>query len=113
MVRPCGECPFRTDHPGYLGAERMRDIAGGILKDDYSFFTCHMTPCVAKDEHGEEYEVPETLQQCAGSAIFLLLNGRPNILTRIGQQLNQGNARKLDLTAPVASTLKEIVDHHS
>jgi hypothetical protein len=29
LVRPCGDCPFRSDKRAYLRPERVREILGG------------------------------------------------------------------------------------
>lgn len=67
VLKPCANCPFRTDKPtqkGWLGEERAREISDAILKENKTF-TCHKT--LNKKAHSH----------CAG-ALILLKHDRKN-----------------------------------
>lgn len=42
LKRPCKDCPFRSDIPGYLTKARAREIIDGITRGQATF-SCHKT----------------------------------------------------------------------
>jgi hypothetical protein len=103
LVRPCAECPFRNDRPGYLTRERVTHIVSSLLHD--ASFTCHKTTRFSDDgkcvPHSDE-------QHCAGAAIFLERQDRPNQWMRWMERLGAYDRSKLDMEAPVFETLDEM-----
>jgi hypothetical protein len=106
LVRPCGDCPFRSDRPAYLRPERVRQILGagkGRRWWPASSFPCHNTIVYgdADDDGNSKTTVPPTAQQCAGVMIILTREGRPNDAMQIAERFGMFDPRKLDMTAPV------------
>lgn len=99
LVRPCKDCPFRSDIPGYLSAARVREIVDAITRQQGTF-TCHKTN---KFEDGETIETRDS-QHCAGALIFLERLGRPNQMMRIAERLGGYDHTKLDMDSPVFKT---------
>ena len=95
LIRPCDNCPFRSDKVAYLSEERVREICDSLLCD--MTFSCHKTN--SYDDDG----VVETKdsQHCAGALIFLERINRPNQLMRIAERLGFYDRRGLDMSAPV------------
>lgn len=111
MVRPCTNCPFRTDClEGWLGGNRAEEIADGITVGDQTF-ACHETT-QHDDEDGAHIPTREE-QHCAGAMILLEKLEQPNQLMRISERLHGYDMRKLDMTAPVFDDVDEFVAHHS
>lgn len=100
LVRPCKDCPFRTDVTPYLTARRVREITGALIRRDQTF-ACHKT--IKSDEDGDTYATGES-QHCAGATIMLERLGRPNQMMRIAERLRVYDRSKLDLAAPVYAT---------
>jgi len=116
LVRPCGNCPFRTDVHPYINAARVREILGGGKGRDHwpcVSFPCHKT--IDYDvEDGERAHIPPDAQQCAGVMIILTRDGRPNQAMQLGERLLGADFSKLDMTAPVyASTQAAITAHET
>lgn len=99
LVAPCKECPFRTDRPGYLRAERVEEITDALLSDHT--FQCHKTLDLPYDQH----------QHCAGATIFCEANERPNQLMRIMERLGFYDRSKLKMDSPVFTDAGEMMDH--
>lgn len=115
LRRPCPDCPFRVDEPGYLRTARAADIVNGLLSDDWSAFACHKTTVVAEDpETGlmDRVRTPDT-QHCAGAMIFLLHNDSPSVGMRMQAAMGLFDYDELDMDAPVARTAQEFIDHHA
>ncbi len=107
MVRPCENCPFRTDClEGWLN--RAPEIARGIV-DQQGTFACHET--TEFDDEGEHDQSPDE-QHCAGALILLEKIGKPNQMMRISERLGLYDHRKLDMQAPVFGSVREFVKHH-
>lgn len=96
LVRPCANCPFRSDRPGYLTAERVESIINAITREQRTF-SCHKTN---RFEDGEAVETANS-QHCAGALIFLERMEAPNQLMRIAERLGFYDRTKLDMDAPV------------
>ena len=105
LRRPCPHCPFRSDRPGFLRRDRAREIADSLKTG--ATFSCHAT-----NEFDEEGEAVEEGQHCAGAAIVLEKEGRPNQLMRISERIGFYDRTKLDMEAPVFDSLRAFVAHH-
>lgn len=111
LVRPCAKCPFRTDIPGYLAADRMEEIIDALYSG--ATFTCHETTVeIEDDEDGEMVDGPNA-QHCAGALIFLEHQERPNQLMRISERLGFYNREKLEMDSPVPDCEYELIEHHA
>lgn len=116
LTRPCSNCPFRTDVPGYLRQSRAEEIVEALTQG-CSYFTCHKTTVTVELEDGEEDTVDgPRAQHCAGALIMLEKMGAPSQLMRIYERFNSdGNGydpKKLDMDAPVFDDADAFVDHH-
>lgn len=100
LIRPCKECPFRTDVIAYLSAYRAREICRAITKEQQTFI-CHKT--TTYDDDGELIQSAFG-QHCAGALIFLERRNRPNQMMRIAERIGIYDRTKLDMTAPVYET---------
>ena len=108
LVRPCKNCPFRTDcTPAWLGRARAADIAESLLAE--ASFSCHETN--GFDDEGETIETSES-QHCAGAMILLEHLKRPNQWMRWMERLGFYDQAKMDMTAPVFTTVDDFVRHH-
>jgi hypothetical protein len=110
LVRPCGDCPFRSDKPGYLKPERIRSILGGGHGRAHwpaVSFPCHKTIDYVGDDRAV---IPPTAQQCAGVMIILTREGRPNDAMQIAQRLGLWNPSRLDMEAPVHRSVREAME---
>ncbi len=108
LVRPCADCPFRSDRPGYLRADRVRGILGGGKGRHWwpaVSFPCHKTIDYA--ETGTM--IPPSAQQCAGLMIILHRENRPNDAMQIAQRLGLWNPAKLDMSAPVYASTDDAI----
>lgn len=100
LVRPCGDCPFRSDKPAYLRPERVREILGG--GEGRAWWPACSFPCHKTIEYHEDgTTIPPSAQQCAGVMIILYRERRPNDAMQIGERFGFFNPSRLDLTAPV------------
>lgn len=112
MTRPCAQCPFRHDMPGYLTEARVREITDALLHRDQCF-PCHKTTVSVDGEDGfATREATDASQHCAGATIFLELQERPNQLMRIFERFGGYDRRKLDMNAPVFDNADWMAEHH-
>jgi len=102
LIRPCKDCPFRTDVRPYLTPGRCDEILNAIITEQRTF-SCHETTGVKGGKKVEE-------QHCAGAAILLEKIKRPNQMMRIAERLNMYDYRKLDMTAPVYDSPGDMQD---
>lgn len=113
MSAPCQHCPFRKDITGYLTAGRVREIVKSVLSQQS--FPCHKTTEFedAEDEDGsyDRRVNTEDEEQCAGAEIFAAKHGTSSQMSRIAGRLGMQMA-KLDMTAPVCGSLKEMLAVH-
>jgi hypothetical protein len=110
LVRPCGDCPFRSDRLAYIRAERVREILGGGKGKKWwpaSSFPCHKT---IEYGEGDRAHIPQTAQQCAGVMIILHREGRHNDAMQLGERFGMWDPSRLDLTAPVHATTEAAID---
>lgn len=98
LTKPCKECPFRSDRPGYLHPERVEEITDALMSDHT--FQCHKTIKSGVDD-----------QHCAGALIFLEANERPNQMMRIMERLGAYDRSKLDMNLPVFTDADEMIAH--
>lgn len=111
LSKPCANCPFRNDIPGYLARERVIEIAESVLNQQS--FPCHKTTV---EDDGDEAvgELVSTAdsEQCAGAEIFAAFHGRSSQMARIAERLGLPVAR-LDMTSPVCRSVTEMKKVHS
>lgn len=84
VAAPCGKCPFRTDVPIYLRAERREQIARSLLVDGADFH-CHEH--TVYDDESEQMEVGVDSPMCAGAAKALLNRGGSTNTMRVVERL--------------------------
>lgn len=112
LVRPCAECPFRNDRPGYLRKSRAAGLYRAIAVDDQTF-TCHKTLDYDKcdDDGNPGRRDDKDDQHCAGALIMLekIRATSGNQMLRIAQGLGIYDPAGLDLTAPVCSSREEFI----
>lgn len=102
MTTPCPECPFRNDIPAYLRAERVREIARSLERAE---FPCHKT--TTTNDEGEHVRT-DNETHCAGALILLEKIDRPSQMMRIARQLKIYDPAKLDMSAPVFGSFREM-----
>jgi hypothetical protein len=103
LIRPCKDCPFRSDIPGFLTKARVREIIDGITRGQATF-TCHKTN--EFDDSGT-VETKDS-QHCAGALIFLERLDQPNQMMRWMERIGVYDRSKLDMESPV-HTAKSMV----
>lgn len=105
LVRPCKDCPFRSDIRAYLTPGRAREILTSIT-DQQKTFSCHKA-----NQFGEDGEARETKlsQHCAGALIMLERLERPNQMMRIAERIGIYDRTKLDMESPVYRTPSEMI----
>jgi len=79
---PCRDCPFRQDILGFLGEQRAQQIADD-LRNDQTVFHCHKTVEYDGADDGDSRPDVSAAQHCAGAAIVLWKEHRPNIAMRL------------------------------
>ena len=99
LIRPCVNCPFRCDRPGFLTQERARDIANEVLCGTGNF-PCHKT-LDYNVEDGEPPRETEHTQMCAGALIFAEHCEAWGQMIRIVMRLGLYDPNKLDMASPV------------
>jgi hypothetical protein len=105
LIRPCDNCPFRTDLQSgpYIRAGMVRDVLGSPDGRGEEFFpafsfACHKTIDYSRGNAGR---VHRKSQHCAGAAIILMRENKPNGAMQLAQRLLDWDPSKLDMTAPV------------
>lgn len=106
MTSPCSQCPFLKSN-GYLTKARAKEIGTALLAG--KTFSCHKTNSF--DGEGDPVETEDT-QHCAGALIFLECQGRPNQMMRWMERIGYYDREKLNMLAPVARNLRELVAQH-
>jgi hypothetical protein len=91
LVRPCGDCPFRSDNPFSLSRERVLEILGDV--NDRQWWPAASFPC-----------------QCAGVMAILHRERRWNQAMQIAQRLGMWDPMKLDQTAPFYESTDAAID---
>jgi hypothetical protein len=108
LVRPCPQCPFRTDIESYLRGDRAVEIAHSLARG--AEFPCHKTTVNDPEDESERMATTDS-QWCAGALIALERSDAPNQAMRIAERLGLYDASKLDMGAPVG-TLYDFQCHH-
>ena len=118
MVRPCGQCPFRTDDTAIRFANRER--AEEIEESAYRHgFPCHTTAeLVEQDDDplsGQEgYQFGEDTQHCAG---YILMSFKSGYDTWPGIDNDEDLAERLqnqiDWKAPVFDNAEDFFEANS
>ena len=104
LIRPCENCPFRSDKLFPLHSERAKEIAKHLLENDGSF-SCHKT--IDYGHYDEFEETPDSLRDldnesfCAGALIILAKEGSPNRIPRIAAFFEEFEPSKLDMDSSV------------
>lgn len=111
MTAPCVNCPFRREGFIPLRAERVEEIAEGMLCTQGATFACHKT--TGHDDDGET-TIEADSQHCGGALIFAEKNGNATQMMRICERLGMYDAHKL---APnydlVFDDLDEMLEAHA
>jgi hypothetical protein len=110
LKRPCKNCPFRTDVPGYLCRARAQEIAESLAQG--AVFPCHET--TVEDPTSDGGELIATLDSgfCAGALITMERSGGANQVMRVAERVGVYEREKLDMYAPVHASLFAFVEHH-
>lgn len=111
LVRPCGNCPFRSDQHFGLAPGRVRGILGGGARREWwpaPSFPCHKTVAYGAGPNGRDL-IPPTAQQCAGVMIILTREGRPNDAMQIAQRFGLFDPAGLDMAAPVFTSTEAAI----
>lgn len=102
MTTPCDLCPFRNDEKRlYVHPSRLLEMAAGE-------FCCHKTGEHYEDDEVSEIRPTKNSQHCAGALIFCEHTNQPHQMMRIAERLGMYDRRKLDMTAPVFSSSREV-----
>lgn len=109
LVRPCPQCPFRTDVGAYLRGDRAVEIAQSLARG--ADFPCHKTTVTDPDDESQRAATGES-QFCAGALIALERSDAPNQAMRFAERLGLYDPSKLDMDAPVG-TLYDFQCHHA
>lgn len=104
LKRPCKDCPFRRDVPGYLRPGRMEEILASL---DRGTFPCHKTTGADGRPEFAEHSV------CAGSLVFLQKSGTDSFIVRLAQGLKLYDPSGMDLESPVFDNAGDLCRHHS
>lgn len=108
LVRPCPECPFRTDClSGWLGEDRAVEIVNALSADHT--FSCHKT--LGETDEGETVTVTDS-EHCAGAMVMLERVERPNQMMRIAERLGMYDHTRLDMESPVFDDFEDFISHH-
>jgi hypothetical protein len=106
LIKPCKNCPFRTDIRPFLNRERAEEIIESLFEKDQSF-PCHKTVDYSHDDGGRTTKESE---HCAGALILLEHQDRHNQMMRIAERLGLYDRRKLDMTSPVFDDPDDFID---
>lgn len=110
LIRPCRDCPFRTDGAGVLVRPgHAREIVKSLVGRGEPF-SCHKT--VVYEDFDDGPEVVAADEVCAGAMLLLSAIDRPNTLMQLGQRLGFFDPAKLDLSAPSCRTVEEFLALH-
>ena len=109
LVRPCGECPFRTDRPPFIRAGKVREVLGGAKAWPSVSFACHKTVDYGRGNKGR---VRPNSQHCAGAAIVLMRDGQPNQAMQLAERLLAVDWGRLDMTSPVYASREAAIAAH-
>ncbi len=101
-LRPCSNCPFRTDKDFSLHPRRRQEIAQALLNDQV--FLCH-----------KQLRLPTPDRRpCVGSA--MVLDKEQGVMSNLAYRLHirfNGFSNRYDDNVPVFNSLKEFAEHES
>lgn len=109
LKRPCTNCPFRKDRPmqrGWLGYDRAKEIAQGVLQENWDF-RCHKT-----------LHKPRNQQSMCAGALQMLHNATRkespfgNQIVQIAERMGHYDPSKQDTSIPVFATIEEMAEFH-
>lgn len=83
VKKPCANCPFKREGAIELREGRLAQIARELMANDQTPFLCHKT--VYRSGSKACHDRGESV--CAGSMIFLLKAGAPNVAMRMAAAL--------------------------
>lgn len=108
LVRPCADCPFRSDKPFYLPAERIQEIREST---DVFPFSCHNTVDYGDedDDQGDEGGQADR-SHCAGALILREKLGQSSIVMRLAHRLGLYAPERLEMDAPVYDTWDAMIE---
>lgn len=112
LRRPCAECPFRNDRPGYLRPSRAASLFDALTVEGVTF-TCHKTldysNCDEEGNPGKREDKDD--QHCAGALIMLekAKLTSANQMLRIAQGLGIYDPKGLDLDSPICGSREEFL----
>ena len=117
MVRPCANCPFRTDETAIRFADRER--AEEIEESAYRYgFPCHTTGEYIEDDDGygeqDGFHFGEAGQHCIGYIIMCFQNGY-DTWPGIGNDEELANRlqQQVDWKAPVFDNIEAFLEANS
>lgn len=113
LVRPCGNCPFRTDlgFSFHFRPRRGQEILNSFLRHDGTF-ACHKTLGKRAEDEDETITINEDAQHCAGALILdrkLSGTGSASLVIRLAILAEIYDPERLDMTAPVVDTEAEFI----
>lgn len=106
LVRPCENCPFRTDVRPYLKPDRIQEMEEALVRGE---FHCHKTLDYSQIEDWEDEPGDEKAQHCAGALILLEKIDRPSQMMRICERLGLYHPEKLDMSSPVYDSWEDMI----
>lgn len=106
LTRPCPDCPFRTDIRFVLTPARVVALLEGIFQEGQTF-TCHNASqgCWREDT----YLPSQGDQHCAGALLLIQWEDVGHRMTQLAQQLGLYDPSRLDMGAPVFSTVEAML----
>lgn len=112
LRQPCENCPFRTDVPKYLSADRVKGIADSLR--DGSTFPCHKTTVLSEvdDEGREDLVEASTSAMCAGALITMEREDFANQIMRTCERLGSYDKTRLKMDSPVYDGLSQWVNSY-
>jgi hypothetical protein len=109
MLKPCNNCPFRSDKPFYgLSKERKKEIVASLMGD--GSFHCHET----LDYSEGEPTITENSNLCVGSMIFLEHTRRggmkSNVIYRLEVKFKGIKSEHLSNDIPVYESIESFIN---
>lgn len=93
LVKPCDNCPFRTDIRPYLRKGRIAAIKQSLVRDNATF-ACHKTTRAGGASGRKQ-------QHCAGALILCEKTDTPAGVIQIAERLGLYDPSRLDMSSPV------------
>ncbi len=109
LVRPCGDCPFRTDTPCDLGEEDANTIILAMFGRGDAF-ACHKTVEYANPGSYEGGICTESSQHCAGALILAEKAQERGLMAEAALRQGKFDPDRLDMTAPVVASAAEFLE---